>query len=59
MREGCGSPRGAYSNVSDPRKPQSDKVLRSIYAFRSNQPKKVTVKTRRYKQDAKGADLPP
>ena len=27
--------RGAYSNVRDPRKTQSDNVLRSIYAFRS------------------------
>ena len=33
------------------RKP--DNVLRSIYAFRPNKPIKVTVKTRRYKQDAK------
>ena len=49
--------RGAYSYVRDPRKTQSDNVLRCIYAFRSNQPKKVTVKTRRYKQDAKGADF--
>ena len=39
--------RGAYSNVRDPRKTQSDNVLRSIYAFRPNKPIKVTVKTRR------------
>ena len=30
--------RGAYSNVRDPRKTQSDNVLRSIYAFRSIKP---------------------
>ena len=39
--------RGAYSNVRDPRKTQSDKVLRSRYAFRPNKPIKVTVKTRK------------
>ena len=32
--------RGAYSNVRDPRKTQSDNVLRSIYAFRLNKPTK-------------------
>ena len=34
-------------------KRKGDNVLHSIYAFRPNKPKKVTVKTRRYKQDAK------
>ena len=34
-------------------KRKGDNVLRSIYAFRPNKPIKVTVKTRRYKQDAK------
>ena len=36
--------RGAYSNVRDPRKTQSDNVLRSIYAFRSFRAKRLPLK---------------
>ncbi len=38
-------------------KRKGDNVLHSIYAFRPNKPKKVTVKTRRYKQDAEPAEV--
>ena len=54
MREGRGfCAASLLKRIRAKQKRKPDKVLHSIYAFPPNKPKKVTVKTRRYKQDAK------
>ena len=54
MREGRGfAAASLLKRIRAKQKRKPDKVLRRIYAFPPNKPKKVTVKTRRYKQDAK------
>ena len=58
MRGACGSPRGAYLHVSDPRNLQRRQRRTTYIRVSLCRAKTYTVKTRRYKQDAKGADLP-
>ena len=58
MREGRGFAAASLLNrIRAKQKRKGDKVLRRIYAFPPNKPKKVTVKTRRYKQDAEPAEV--
>ena len=54
MREGRGFAAASLLNrIRAKQKRKGDKVLHSIYAFRLFQANPSTVKTRRYKQDAK------